>query len=154
MATTNNPMTVGPTADAASMKTIQMAGLLVDVYGLAEVPAAAGHISCLWLHHPRTIDKSAMANIAADCIAAWYASPQARGGERALVALAYDQRNHGTRLVDELAVKAWREGNATHAQDMFSVIAGSEFFFCLTSPLFMFCSKVGCKCEDADVEAQ
>ena len=40
---------------------------------------------------------------------------------RGLIAVSFDQRNHGTRLVDLLANEAWRQGNPRHAQDMFSI---------------------------------
>lgn len=43
---------------------------------------------------------------------------------RGLIALAYDQRNHGTRRVDDKANKSWRDGNAMHAVDMFGGVQG------------------------------
>lgn len=102
-----------------------MAGLLVDVYGLADLPATANRVSCLWLHHPRMQSKEYMADIAARCIGAWNSTAARTGdGTRGLIALAYDQRNHGTRLVDEKANGAWREGNEMHAVDMFGVVQG------------------------------
>jgi hypothetical protein len=112
---------------------MQMAGLLIDVYGLSELPPTATHISCLWLHHPRTKSKETMGDFAARCVAAWYSSEGGGGAQqqdhpgsrsRGLVALAYDQRNHGSRAVDEKANGSWREGNAMHAVDMFGVVAG------------------------------
>jgi hypothetical protein len=42
-----------------------------------------------------------------------------------VIAVSFDQRNHGTRLVDKLANEAWRSGNDRHAQDMFSCFAGT-----------------------------
>ncbi|KAL2160614.1 hypothetical protein VTH06DRAFT_1302 [Thermothelomyces fergusii] len=134
-----------PPPPPVSRTTVQMAGLLVDVYGLAELPpAAAGtttRVSCLWLHHPRTHSKEHMADIAARCVGAWNARLQSRsaaaadtnggggdggsaGAQRGLIALAYDQRNHGTRRVDERANGSWREGNPMHAVDMFGVVQG------------------------------
>ena len=114
-----------PPPPQTSLKTIQMAGLLVDVYGLSDLPPTATHISCLWLHHPRTRSKEYMADIAARCIGAWNASQgKLGGGRRGLVALAYDQRNHGGRVVDKMANGAWREGNEMHAVDMFGVVQG------------------------------
>lgn len=119
-----------PPPPPTSLRTIQMAGLLVDVYGLADLPPTATRISCLWLHHPRTRSKEYMADVAARCIGAWNSQQQGQGAgggggqKRGLIALAYDQRNHGTRLVDEKANGAWREGNAMHAVDMFGVVQG------------------------------
>lgn len=127
-----------PPPPSVSRTTVQMAGLLVDVYGLAELPPAAARVSCLWLHHPRTRSKEHMADIAARCVGAWNARRQQHSeneddggggaGEqrqtRGLIALAYDQRNHGTRKVDERANGSWRDGNPMHAVDMFAVVQG------------------------------
>ncbi|KAI0855956.1 hypothetical protein F4860DRAFT_519376 [Xylaria cubensis] len=81
MAATNNPM-VAPSSTqhpAVSKITLPIAGLQVDIYGLAELPATATSISS----------------------------------------------NHGSRLVSEVANEAWRQGNATHAQDMFGIVSGT-----------------------------
>jgi pimeloyl-ACP methyl ester carboxylesterase len=42
-----------------------------------------------------------------------------------LLAVSFDQRNHGTREVDPVANKAWRGGNERHAQDMFASYHGT-----------------------------
>lgn len=42
-----------------------------------------------------------------------------------LIAVAFDQRNHGSRQVDKLHNEAWRQGNPRHAQDMFSCYNGT-----------------------------
>ncbi|KAI9782640.1 MAG: hypothetical protein M1816_001754 [Peltula sp. TS41687] len=42
-----------------------------------------------------------------------------------LIAVSFDQRNHGTRKVSALANEAWRSGNPTHAQDLFSIYNGA-----------------------------
>ena len=60
-----------PPPPAVSMRTIPMAGLLVDVYGLDELPSPSIPITCLWLLHPRTRERSRMSDIAARTIAAW-----------------------------------------------------------------------------------
>lgn len=41
--------------------------------------------------------------------------------QKGLIAVSFDQRNHGSREVDKIANEAWRGGNERHAQDMFSV---------------------------------
>ncbi len=71
-----------------------------------------------------------MADIASRCVTTWndkvaHGVEGAASAERGLIALAFDQRNHGTRLVHKPANESWRGGNATHAQDMFSVMAGT-----------------------------
>jgi pimeloyl-ACP methyl ester carboxylesterase len=65
-----------------------------------------------------------MAPIANQVISTW----NARTGSnhtKGFIAAAFDQRNHGSRKVDELHNQAWREGNDTHAQDMFSCYHGT-----------------------------
>ena len=37
-----------------------------------------------------------------------------------IIAVAFDQRNHGSREVNLLANQDWRSGNENHAQDMFA----------------------------------
>ncbi|KAL1840225.1 hypothetical protein VTJ49DRAFT_708 [Mycothermus thermophilus] len=112
-----------PPPPTVSMQTINMAGLPVDVYGLADLAASVTRVSCLWLHHPRTRDRAHLADTAARCVGAWNARREG-AQTRGLVALAYDQRNHGSRLVDEKANGSWRDGNPRHAIDMFGGIMG------------------------------
>jgi hypothetical protein len=102
-----------------------MAGLLVDIYGLDELPASVP-VTCLWLLHPRTRTRERMHDIARRAVHAWNA--QRQPGSRGLVALAFDMPNHGSRLVHKAANAAWDEGNDTHALDMIGLIkaAGSD----------------------------
>jgi hypothetical protein len=65
-----------------------------------------------------------MAPVAASVIGDWNkrlngSSP--KKPSRGLIAVSFDQRNHGSREVDKLANEAWRHGNEKHAQDMFSI---------------------------------
>ncbi|KAH8893389.1 hypothetical protein GQ53DRAFT_112756 [Thozetella sp. PMI_491] len=115
-----------PLPAPVSKQTIAMAGLLVDVYGIDELAPSASHISCLWLHNPREKTKEDMGDIAHRTVGAWNARvASGLDQERGLVALAYDQRNHGSRMVDQAANQAWRQGNETHAQDMCGIISGT-----------------------------
>lgn len=60
-----------------------------------------------------------MESVASSAIIDWnnrLPPPERKSG---LIAVAFDQRNHGSRQVNKLANEAWREGNKTHAQDMF-----------------------------------
>ena len=101
-----------------SSKTFHIAGILTTVYGLEELGQACKSISCLWLLHPRLATKQIMESVASTCINGWN---QRRSSDRnvGLIAVAFDQRNHGSREVNKLANEAWRGGNPTHAQDMF-----------------------------------
>ncbi len=60
-----------------------------------------------------------MGPLAAACLDHWNHHEQSQ--EIGLVAVTFDQRNHGTREVDPLSNEAWRSGNKQHAQDMFSI---------------------------------
>lgn len=66
--------------------------------------------------------------IATQVIHAWnsrISSNRAGKNPRGLIAVSFDQRNHGSRLVDKLHNEAWRHGNPRHAQDMFSCYHGT-----------------------------
>jgi pimeloyl-ACP methyl ester carboxylesterase len=68
-----------------------------------------------------------MAPIAAQVIHAWNSSDshRSRNHTKGLIAVSFDQRNHGSREVDKLHNEAWRQGNPRHAQDMFSCYHGT-----------------------------
>jgi len=42
---------------------------------------------------------------------------------KGLIAVSFDQRNHGTREVHKLANESWKAGNPAHAADMFSIFS-------------------------------
>ena len=113
-----------------SKKISLISGIVTAVYGLEEVPAEAAEVSCLWLMHARLGTKENMEGVASLAIADWNkrlregrvaSTQQAKG----LIAVAFDQRNHGSRMVDRLANEAWREGNPNHALDMFATFRES-----------------------------
>ncbi|KAF3073755.1 hypothetical protein CFAM422_004350 [Trichoderma lentiforme] len=109
-----------PPPPNVSVITKPMAGLLVDIYGLQELPPAPAPVTCLWLLHPRTRSKAVMNDIARRAVHSWNQSPKQK--QRGLVALVFDMPNHGTRMVSELANKAWDEGNEQHAIDMLGLV--------------------------------
>ena len=106
-----------------SFKTFHIAGILTTVYGLDEIPQTAKLISCLWLLHPRLLTREIMEGVAACRITSWN---QCSSSDKTvgLIAVAFDQRNHGSREVNSLANEAWRQGNESHAQDMFRYFHG------------------------------
>ncbi|EAW09160.1 uncharacterized protein ACLA_033630 [Aspergillus clavatus NRRL 1] len=110
-----------------SQKKYPIAGILTTVFGLDELPPQASEIACLWLLHPRLATQERMTSIAASVIADWNQTTEKSQSSsvKGLIAVSFDQRNHGTRLVDPLANEAWRQGNARHAQDMFSIFQGT-----------------------------
>ncbi|CAM1500558.1 Fc.00g097200.m01.CDS01 [Cosmosporella sp. VM-42] len=110
-----------PPPPSISKTTIPMAGLLVDVYGLDELPAGV-LVDCLWLLHPRTRTRARMSDIACRTIAAWNVHPSS--SSRGLIALAFDMPNHGTRHIGEKSTLAWDGGNDNHAIDMMAMVKG------------------------------
>lgn len=100
-----------------------IAGILTTVYGLKELKKEHENVACLWLLHPRMQTQDYMAPIASAAIDHWKHRSQASDQDHSspgLIAVSFDQRNHGSREIDSLANEAWRSGNARHAQDMFS----------------------------------
>ncbi|OAA59136.1 hypothetical protein SPI_06338 [Niveomyces insectorum RCEF 264] len=122
MARVTNPMPTLPPPPAVSRRTVPVSGLLVDFYGIDELTPETQTVSVLWLHHARMRNRGDMGDIAARCIHAVAAAAQTT---HRLVAAAFDQRNHGSRLAAAQANGAWAEGNPTHAQDMFGTVAGT-----------------------------
>ncbi|CAO2650168.1 Nn.00g014600.m01.CDS01 [Neocucurbitaria sp. VM-36] len=129
MAATTNPLHGTHTANnPVSSQTYTIAGILVTVHGLSELPPSASSVACLWLLHPRLQTKETMAPTAGHIISTWNTRvSQGRAGKtpKGLIAVAFDQRNHGSRQVDKLHNEAWRQGNPRHAQDMFSCYHGT-----------------------------
>lgn len=69
-----------------------------------------------------------MQPVATRVISTWHSRIQeGRAGKnpKGLIAVAFDQRNHGSRNVDDLHNQSWRDGNETHAQDMFGCYHGT-----------------------------
>lgn len=102
-----------------------IAGIKTLTFGLAELPATCTEVTVLWLLHPRLQTLECMSPFAAQFIHAWNALPDDRKRGRGLIAVAFDQRNHGTRLISPIANEAWRSGNERHAQDMFGGFHGT-----------------------------
>ncbi|KAF2020232.1 hypothetical protein BU24DRAFT_135618 [Aaosphaeria arxii CBS 175.79] len=130
MAATTNPLhgTYQPTGFSVSSETFTIAGILTTVHGLSELPPSTKSVACLWLLHPRLQTKETMAPIAAQVVTAWNKRiTEGRAGRHptGLICASFDQRNHGSRLVDKLHNEAWRQGNPRHAQDMFSCFQGT-----------------------------
>lgn len=124
-----NPLEAANKASAApavSSVVYPIAGILTTVYGLDELPQNVQEIACLWLLHPRLQTQASMAPLAAQAIHYWNSKRGNRS--KGLIAVSFDQRNHGSRLVDKMANEAWRQGNVRHAQDMYSVYRRSLHF--------------------------
>lgn len=82
-----------------------------------------------------------MAPIAAELIRGWY-EVHGREGKVGVLGAAFDARNHGDRMVDDARNGSWREGNGSHAGDMFGVYGMSLFSLpcrCLFCLIFFLC---------------
>ncbi|KAJ4422554.1 hypothetical protein N0V82_002782 [Gnomoniopsis sp. IMI 355080] len=87
---TPDPTAGLPDPPAVSMQTLAVTGILVDVYGLDELPSPAlTHVSVLWLHNPRLGDRTRMAPIAKRVVAE-YNKIKPGGSTRGLIAAAFD----------------------------------------------------------------
>lgn len=130
---TINPMerTYATPPASVSKKVFSIAGIITTVYGLEELPSNIRDVTCLWLLHPRLQTQECMEPIAASTILDWNSRLRdgaASNGQasKGLIAVSFDQRNHGSREVDKLSNEAWRSGNPRHAQDMFSIYRRSS----------------------------
>ncbi|RDW91290.1 hypothetical protein BP5796_02455 [Coleophoma crateriformis] len=115
---TPNPTEDFKSTPPVSSKTFHVAGILATVYGLDELPNDCKSISCLWLLHGRLQRAEVMANVAYTCLHDWHQRVSSDHSKVGFIAVAFDQRNHGTREVYSLANKSWKEGNDNHAQDI------------------------------------
>lgn len=106
-----------------SIKKYHIAGILVHVLGLSELPADCTSITVLWLLHPRLQNAESMIPLGTLCINSYNAT---RGDRKeGIIGVTFDQRNHGGRLVDPVSNGSWRDGNERHAQDMFGCFNGT-----------------------------
>lgn len=119
-----NPMSGLGEPPAVSFQTIAITGILVDIFGLDDLSPLTTHLSVLWLHNPRLGDRTRMHHLAKRAVSQHNQtkSPQSTRG---LIAVAFDQRNHGVREVHPLANQSWKKGNPHHAQDMFGIVSGT-----------------------------
>lgn len=141
---TGSTATSIPHPEPVSALQIHVAGILVTVFGLNELPSdsesdtntdgddssSSTGVSILWLLHPRLQTQECMAPFAGHLIHEWNSHRKTlparnKNRRKGLIAISFDQRNHGTRLVVPLANEAWRSGNERHALDMYSCYAGT-----------------------------
>jgi len=100
-------------------------GITCTIYGLSELPKDVSALSVLWLLHPRLQTADTMTRFAAQAITVWNSRPS-KSPARGLIGVAFDQRNHGLRLEEPLRNEAWRQGNPTHAHDMYATYKGTS----------------------------
>lgn len=81
-----------PEPPAVSVKTLAVTGIMVDVYGLEELPPGLTHVSVLWLHNPRLGTKERMAPMAQRAVSEYNATKQA-ASTRGLIAAAFGKKS-------------------------------------------------------------
>lgn len=94
---TPNPMEGLPDPPAVSVKTLAVTGIMVDVYGLDELPSNLTHVSVLWLHNPRLGTKARMAPMAHRAVSEYNATRQP-SSTRGLIAAAFGERPRPCRV--------------------------------------------------------
>ncbi|KAH8703500.1 Alpha/Beta hydrolase protein [Talaromyces proteolyticus] len=99
-------------------------GLRTYVYGIEEIEKAGYQdVAVLYLAHGRTRTYRDMEMTAYEIL---HQYRNTQGQKKAgLIAVAFDMRNHGERVVTPKSNQAWTNGNVTHAQDMIGAVSGS-----------------------------
>ncbi|QIX01198.1 hypothetical protein AMS68_006715 [Peltaster fructicola] len=106
-----------------SFQRLHIAGILLTVYGLDELSSSRDNVACIWLLHGRNDSQDSMGFVAAALLNAWNGH-RGRNG-RGLICICFDQRNHGSRLIDIKANDSWKAGNPHHAVDMWTLFSGT-----------------------------
>lgn len=107
-----------------SWQRLCVGGILVTVYGLEELARNPRAVTCLWFMHGRGDTQDSMAYTAAALLAAWN-SHRRNDTQKGLICVCFDQRNHGSRMVENTHNVSWKQGNATHGPDMFTTYVGT-----------------------------
>ncbi|KAK9446896.1 Alpha/Beta hydrolase protein [Limtongia smithiae] len=106
----------------SSMHTLNIGGFFVYLYGVDELtPSQALDTSVMFHVHGRTRTYHDAEEIAHQLL---YSLRESGGTHKGLVIATLDNRNHGIRAIDNVAIQDWQGGNPKHAQDMISMIDG------------------------------
>jgi hypothetical protein len=106
-----------------SQRIYNVGGIEAVVHGLDEIPPSTKAVSCIWLLHPRLATRDWMTALATRIIGDWnqkIKEKKAGPNPDGLIAIGFDQRNHGGRLLQDISNQSWKDGNNLHAQDMFA----------------------------------
>ncbi|KAK5168166.1 uncharacterized protein LTR77_006734 [Saxophila tyrrhenica] len=106
-----------------SWRRMNVSGLLVTIYGLEELPEDSGDIVCFWLLHGRGDTQDSMGLVAGAFLETW--NSKRKPGQSRMICVCIDQRNHGSRMLDNRANVSWKQGNPTHGPDMFNTYTGT-----------------------------
>ncbi|KIK94544.1 hypothetical protein PAXRUDRAFT_33468 [Paxillus rubicundulus Ve08.2h10] len=103
-------------------------GIPVEVYSHSDSPDSSLPVNALFLLHGRQESTERVAPIAKSILDVNY-SPAGAHKKRDLIVIAFDHRNHGTRLLDASRNDGWNrdlnKNNAQHAVDMYTIQTGT-----------------------------
>ncbi|WFC99182.1 hypothetical protein MYAM1_001926 [Malassezia yamatoensis] len=115
-----------------SLTKIDVAGLPVNVYGMQQLtPVSRNGVPevCITIHmHGRTGSAMKEESLVKEIYSHAMQSRMQIGSNartRDLLMVTFDSRDHGHRNTNPQAQKSWKEGNATHAVDMYGMIRGT-----------------------------
>lgn len=108
-----------------SHEKILVGGVTTHFYGLEEAEKVkdTGSWTVLHLVHPRTRSYTYTQKMAHLLLTSWYKNKGTLAGRA--IAVTFDLRNHGERIVELNKNEDWARGNSTHAVDMVSGVVGS-----------------------------
>ncbi|KAH7136273.1 Alpha/Beta hydrolase protein [Dactylonectria macrodidyma] len=106
----------------SSLTVLNIAGFHVYLYGVEQLNAEQAKDTTVLFHiHGRTRTYKDAEEIAHRLLS----ECRTRGPtKKGLVVATLDNRNHGSRAIDETAIQDWEGGNPRHAQDMLSMMDG------------------------------
>lgn len=81
-------------------------------------------VNVVYLIHQRCGDYKFTESIAYTILNQYYKKGNQKDNQKPLVCITFDNRNHGSRKVDDKKNTSWKAGNDTHALDMVSMIDG------------------------------
>ncbi|KAK9463219.1 Alpha/Beta hydrolase protein [Lipomyces oligophaga] len=100
---------------------VNIAGILVHLYGVEELTAEQREdVTVLFFGHGRTRSYKDGEALAHQLLYNFSQKPHKKG----IVVATMDNRNHGIRKVDDVAIEQWDGGNPNHGQDMLSMVYG------------------------------
>ncbi|OKL61830.1 hypothetical protein UA08_02483 [Talaromyces atroroseus] len=112
------------TTPRASKTELVIGGVKAYIYGLEEAKQQKySDVAVLYHVHGRTRNYLTSEGFAHEVLDRYRrdGAPKKAG----LIAVAFDARNHGERMISVQANDGWGEGNETHAQDLVSMVSGS-----------------------------
>ncbi|KAK9452488.1 Alpha/Beta hydrolase protein [Dipodascopsis uninucleata] len=125
MVSATDAFTLPEDTPKSSITTVNIAGILVYIYGLEELTEEQKKDVVVFFHiHGRTrtykSSEEAILQILADVRKATSRS----GTKKGFIGVTFDNRNHGARAIDTISIASWHGGNENHGQDMMSMIDG------------------------------